>query len=638
MFVVFLWSGISHAMTKEDATLQWDTVRGTAEESTVLMKLFKKGKIPGNFLHTVKERFYEIATPEDARILLEKWVDPKMKQHLFVETLLRGLKGDEFTQLFEEYLYITSDERTQRRLYDFITRQNSSAAFRAALKYIHYVHEKGLYRQATFYIKGMRIFKHPDIRQEIIDGTASESSITRAASYAALRHYPDAEVLAIIENAISTDTGIVPGEENRVILERHIKSGKAGKSLIQDILKTNKMKIEKYRKYNNRHREMLKDNSSYYRIESSSVSANSSDEELAIEYAPQILLSDGGFPGVDLEDANYFYTDYIPMYVNNVTRLDRETAYLNLAEAVTYQGTPYGPGNLSLGHLNKIGDPVFRSSANYLDFSPAWLNWNFTVEQGYKALIIYPSVYFKVFRDVSRDNPIAVQYWFFYYYNNWLNNHPGDWETITVFLDADAQPVEAIFSTHYEANRYSWEYVELSNNTHPRVYVSNGGHGSYNLPGDTSYSLLGIDDNHQGDKDVLNPEDYFLLSLSSEEDTEDSWIWFEGRWGDADSAPQGPRFRTDTPTSTDWERANNPPYNPEERCAPRYGEDVANIYGTDDNRGPWRWASGYGLDKPWENENDCKISNFRSHLTSILYLLLLQPSTVTATASAKKEK
>ncbi|MCI5120844.1 MAG: hypothetical protein D3908_06575, partial [Candidatus Electrothrix sp. AUS4] len=428
----------------------------------------------------------------------------------------------------------------------------------------------------------------------------------------------------------------------RVILERDIKSGKAGKSLIQDILKETKRYIERERRWKKHSQEKREESTIIYPVyQESAVSATSSDQELGEEYAPQVLLSYGSWPGVDIKDESYLYTDYIPMYVNNVTRLDRKTVYLNLAEAVSYQGSVYGPGNVLLGTLNYIGAPVFRSSSNYLDFSPAWDLFGLSIEDGYKALTLYPSVYYKVFRDASKENPIAVQYCFFYYYNDWLNNHPGDWETITVFLDADAQPVEAIYSTHYEANRYTWEYVEHVNNTHPRVYVSNGGHGSYSFSGETTYSILGIADNHEGDREVLNPEDYYLLSLSTEESTDDSWIRFEGRWGDEDSAPQGPHFRTDTPTSTDWDRANNPPYNPEKNCAPRYGEDAANIYGYDKNNdessGPWRWASGYGLNTPWKSSLDCKIGSFKAPLSSILYLLLFQP-TVTAASSAAEIK
>ena len=67
-----------------------------------------------------------------------------------------------------------------------------------------------------------------------------------------------------------------------------------------------------------------------------SVSSGSSDAELAAEYAPQILLSYGTFPGVNLRDLRYPYTDYIPMYVNNVTKQDDKTVYIYLTEAVIH--------------------------------------------------------------------------------------------------------------------------------------------------------------------------------------------------------------------------------------------------------------------------------------------------------------
>ncbi len=636
VLVLLYCCGTAFSMTEEEAARKWDTVRDTNDETAFLMDFFLNVRLSGAFPHTVKERFYEIATPEDVKILLEKWADPKMKkQHPFAETFLEKLEGEEFTPLFEEYLYIASEERTQWRLFTFIIHQNSLSAFRAALKYIHYVHEKGLHDRAIAYIKRMRMFKHPEIRQELIEGAASESSITRAVSYIALKNYPDDEVLEIIDEALGTDTGIIPGEENRVILERHIKSGKLGKSLIQDILNGAKRYIEKERRLKKHSQEKREESTITYSVYLESlVSATSSDQELAEEYAPQILLSYGEWPGVDIKDDNYLYTDYIPMYVNNVTKLDRKTVYLNLAEAVSYQGTTYGSGNVLLGTLNYIGDPVFRSSANYLDFSPAWDFFGLSIEDGYKALTVYPSVYFKVFKDPGKENPIAVQYWFFYYYNDWLNDHAGDWETITVFLDADAQPVEAIFSTHYEANKYSWDRVETVNGNHPKVYVSNGGHGSYRFSGETTYSILGIADNHEGDKEVLNLEDYYLLSLSTEEGIDDSWIRFEGRWGDADSAAQGPWLRTDAPTPIDWNRANNPPYDPENGCIRR--DYPTNIYGDDDHPGPWRWAAGYGLNTPWKSTLDCKIGSFKAPLTSILYLLLFQP-TATATSSVAAE-
>lgn len=257
-------------------------------------------------------------------------------------------------------------------------------------------------------------------------------------------------------------------------------------------------------------------------------------------------------------------------------------------------------------------------------------------ENGYKDLeTIYPTVSYRVFRDANENNPIAVQYWFFYYYNDWsIFDHQGDWETFTVFLDEYAKPVEVIFSTHYEANRFSWEFVKIAYDSHPKVHVANGGHGSYRASGTTEYyhedTGAWLTDNHQGEKEVLNPQDYFLLSLIDKEALSDSWIRFEERWGKEDTSPKGSRLRTDAPDNDDWERAKHKPFN--ENCTPRY---ATNIYGynidNDESSGPWFWASGYGLDDPWESINECKISKYKYSLTSIFHLLLLKspPSATT---------
>jgi hypothetical protein len=317
--------------------------------------------------------------------------------------------------------------------------------------------------------------------------------------------------------------------------------------------------------------------------------------------------------------------------------LDRKTANLHLSEPVTYEGTNYDAGDdMPLGTLNYIGDPLLRSGDNYLDFSPVWDGWFVSLEEGYRMLTIYPSVYFKIFRDPDKTYPTAIQYWFFSFYNEWFKSHPGDWETITIFLDENDAPAEVIFSTHYEANKYSWGNVNLVNGTHPKVFVSNGGHGSYRASGQTLYSS--VYDYHKGDKESLifttSAESntyghYYLLDLAVEENkaSNDSWIRFEGRWGDGSSAPGGPHFRTDASNILDWDLSKYPPYDPSEHCAERtWG---ANIYGNqtdvgDKKYGPWYWASGYGLDKPWESQYACRRSNNQVTNTPMLYLMLLK--------------
>jgi hypothetical protein len=93
----------------------------------------------------------------------------------------------------------------------------------------------------------------------------------------------------------------------------------------------------------------------------------------------------------------------------------------------------------------------------------------------------------------------AIQYWFFYYYNDWKASHAGDWEHIVVILkDAPAgqgpepEPYACAYSAHHGGYRLGWKNVERVDDegnivsgdgsgegTHPVVYVANGSHANY---------------------------------------------------------------------------------------------------------------------------------------------------------------
>ncbi|MCI5143395.1 MAG: hypothetical protein D3909_17075, partial [Candidatus Electrothrix sp. ATG1] len=344
-------------------------------------------------------------------------------------------------------------------------------------------------------------------------------------------------------------------------------------------------------------------------------------------------MSYGGVPGVFLWTSDYPYADYIPQKVTDfMSHPESARAIeLNLATQVFYPqtGQLYGPGGVALDNsalsIDVIGDPLFRSSENYLDFSPVWAGFG-SLEDGYRKLEHNPTVYYKIFRSIAERLPIAIQYWFGFFYNDWQFDHPGDWETVTIFLTENEEPVEMIFSTHYEANKYSWGRVQLSHSesTHPHVFISNGGHGCYQFSGTTPYSS--INDDHLGDQETLvygngNSGDllYALEDLGEIDSKSDGWTWFEGPWGnngrgiDEGPAPKGPHFRTDTNSSFNWGNANHPPYDPDSNCVKRdwgtkiYG-DISYIVDPPWFRGPWDWASGYGLDHPWESQEDCLAS------------------------------
>ena len=89
----------------------------------------------------------------------------------------------------------------------------------------------------------------------------------------------------------------------------------------------------------------------------------------------------------------------------------------------------------------------------------------------------------------SRGAPgkLALQYWFFYPFNDFNNTHEGDWEMIQLVFDAadaaealDERPVEVGYSSHEGAERAAWDddKLEIVDGTHPVVYPAAGSHAN----------------------------------------------------------------------------------------------------------------------------------------------------------------
>jgi hypothetical protein len=94
---------------------------------------------------------------------------------------------------------------------------------------------------------------------------------------------------------------------------------------------------------------------------------------------------------------------------------------------------------------------------------------------------------------------VALQYWFFYPFNNWrsgffgANDHEADWEMLTLYLyrrsDDTLAPAWAAFASHdFEGAdlRRAWDdpdQLTLSGN-HPVVFVGAGSHAAYFLKGE----------------------------------------------------------------------------------------------------------------------------------------------------------
>jgi DNA-binding beta-propeller fold protein YncE len=158
----------------------------------------------------------------------------------------------------------------------------------------------------------------------------------------------------------------------------------------------------------------------------------------------------------------------------------------------------------------------------------------------------------------------VLQYWFFYPYNNFIDNHEGDWEMIQVrLLNNDTrQPVDVTYTTHNGGKTRTWDDTSVARieSTHPVVYVARGSHANYfdlgvqNMISEIDSCFIDYTEavkvktpqslRQFHDFGGLPIESYHLVSIS--DDT--GWVNWLGHWGEYEflgvceglAGPRGP--------------------------------------------------------------------------------------------------
>ncbi|MGI9253949.1 MAG: Vps62-related protein, partial [Thermomicrobiales bacterium] len=157
---------------------------------------------------------------------------------------------------------------------------------------------------------------------------------------------------------------------------------------------------------------------------------------------------------------------------------------------------------------------------------------------------------------------LALQYWFFFWFNDYNNVHEGDWEGIQIRFDASTpeealtqQPAEIAYSQHEGGETIPWNSPKLElQGDHPVVYTSRGSHASYFGPAvwigwGRDGSGLGCDIT-TGPSFQIDPEVRMLPTAADNASDPTAWVAFAGRWGErAPSFFNGP---TGPPTKDRW--------------------------------------------------------------------------------------
>lgn len=179
-----------------------------------------------------------------------------------------------------------------------------------------------------------------------------------------------------------------------------------------------------------------------------------------------------------------------------------------------------------------------------------------------------PTVYAHVVSDAARPAQIALQYWFYYLFNDWNNTHEGDWEMIQLVFDAsDAEaaltvdPVAAGYSQHTGGERAEWgaDKLEIVDGTHPVVYPGEGSHANFFRPalylGRSSDTGVGCDDTTEPHTEI-RPR---VAVVPTDRETylnDFPWLGFRGHWGERHegffNGPTGPNMKGQWTEPIQW--------------------------------------------------------------------------------------
>jgi hypothetical protein len=178
-----------------------------------------------------------------------------------------------------------------------------------------------------------------------------------------------------------------------------------------------------------------------------------------------------------------------------------------------------------------------------------------------------PVVYAHVVTEPGRPRMVALQYWFFYPFNDFNNTHEGDWEMVQLNFEAeDAEaalgttPVQVGYSSHEGATSSAWEGDQLEVvGLRPVVYPAAGSHANkYSAAlwlGSSAEAGVGCDDT-RGPHRELSPSVKTIPSDPQAARDAFPWIAFAGRWGELQKAffngPTGPNQKTQWTRPISW--------------------------------------------------------------------------------------
>ncbi|HEY2052818.1 MAG TPA: hypothetical protein VGH14_02670 [Solirubrobacterales bacterium] len=198
----------------------------------------------------------------------------------------------------------------------------------------------------------------------------------------------------------------------------------------------------------------------------------------------------------------------------------------------------------------------------YLNLEGEALGDTCVYAKAFKKLIAEGKAPAVTYAHIAREeghSGFALQYWFFWYFNQFNDLHEGDWEGMQITFEADdpaaalhEEPSEIIVFQHAGGERASWEDGKVQKEgTHPIVYPAAGSHATFYdsavyVENGQHGSGLGCDDTTGPLRELaLRP---ILMPDRVVSKGPFAWTSYYGRWGEKEkgfnNGPTGPQTKT----------------------------------------------------------------------------------------------
>jgi hypothetical protein len=167
-------------------------------------------------------------------------------------------------------------------------------------------------------------------------------------------------------------------------------------------------------------------------------------------------------------------------------------------------------------------------------------------------------VYAHIARETGSSG-LALQYWFFWYFNQFNDLHEGDWEGMQLGFEGNSaaealgeEPYEMILFQHAGGERADWDDSKVQKEgTHPIVYPAAGSHATFYdsavyVENGQEGSGVGCDNTAEPVRELpLRP---VLLPNEPVPRGSFKWLTYNGHWGEREkgynNGPTGPTSKT----------------------------------------------------------------------------------------------